>query len=402
MIKSNLIKFKDLSPAFLIFAFSVKVVSGICYGWIHKTYFNGVDTFSFFKDSLQIGTTFFQAPDYYLYHWMGFTPEIPKGIPVFIYPETNYIVKDFGSYFLVHLHALPVVLSAGIYNVHIIFIAFIALIASINTYRALKDILQLPNVVLIFVCFFMPSVLFWTSGFHKDVWLFLGLSLILLGLRFGKLSKPALVKIAGGLLLFVLFKYYLLVVVLPSLFAYIWSLKQDQLSAGVKFMIVHMGVLGIIFLLEFTGVFSVTQILSLRQHEFLSEIGSSNIPSLEPWEPNFWGMLCYIPSAIVNVAFRPFFWDCKDGLQLMAATEIFVFWLIVFFIIIFKNPAQSEQPVGFFLIFFSLSNLILVGLLVGNVGTIVRYRAIALGCLAIIILQIVGIVKKKLKPNNLI
>lgn len=386
--KAGYFKIKELSSPFICGVFLLKILVGMLYGYIHQNYFEGSDTFDYFRASSQIANTFFSYPSYYFQSWLGMSPSLPIGADVFTYPEWKFIQRDFGTYLLVHLHAIPQLISFGSYNVHIVFVAIIGLVASVNLYKALKETLFIPNPLLIFTCFFMPSVLFWTAGLHKDVWVYLGLSFVLLGLSGIRTKQAAIIHLFLGLLIVSVFRYYLLIVIFPPLLAYLWSVfSPSKLQPIYKFSIVYAGLIALVVLVELSGQYSVLTILSDRQQAFLSEMGGSSIDGISRWDASFWGIISFLPHAIINVCFRPFLWDCHDVLQILAALEVLAFWAIALLSLPFRRVASVPKPMSYFLFYYAVGNLLLIGLLVGNVGTIVRYRAIALAFLAIVILQ---------------
>jgi hypothetical protein len=335
----------------------------------------------------QIANTFFQYPWYYLKSWFFMNPDIPSN-SVYIYPDWTYIQKDYGTYLLSHVHAIPQFFSFGFYNVHIVFVAFLALLGSLNIYRALSDTINLPEYFLIFACFFMPSVLFWTAGLHKDVWVYLGISLLLLGLRKVFLSKKiANLEIFAGVLVIALFRYYLVPLIVPGIIAMAWSVNNSNSAPLYKYLTVY-SIFGLfLFALEFFGFYPLLNVLAERQSEFLNEMGNSSIHGVEPLKASWSHFFLQIPQSLVNVCFRPFIWDCNDVLQLISALEILVFWVFALLSISYRRTETKANPLSYFLFFYAASNLLLVGLLVSNVGTIVRYRSIALSLLFVVALQ---------------
>jgi len=399
--RTSLFKAKDLTVLFVCIAFFVKAVAGVLYGYLHQYYFIGGDTIDFFNAAEQISSTFFKYPSYYFSSWFWMNPEMPDK-SVFYYPEWSFIKKDFGTYLLVHIHAIPQLISFGFYNVHIVFVAALSLLASINFYRALRDTINLPKNFLIFSCFFMPSVLFWTAGLHKDVWIYFGLSLIMLSLR--KLilhQKIALTELLSGIIIIALFRYYLILLIFPALLSIMWSVFNDNKSPLLKFTITYTIFLITFLLLEILSVYPILELISARQQEFLSETGNSGIPEAEALKPNLLSMLIQFPNAIINVCFRPFLWDCNDVLQYVAALETIVFWFFVIVSLPLRRTEKAANPMSYFLFFYSVSNLLLIGMLVCNVGTIVRYRSIAFSMLFVVVLQAFDYIKIGLKKRQL-
>jgi hypothetical protein len=275
----------------------------------------------------------------------------------------------------------------------LIFVSLIGILASLNLFKAFKQLFSDQNNILIFSCFFMPSVIFWTSGFHKDVWVYLGMSYLILAISN---SENLLRKryFLVGILIISIFRFHLFLLLLPLLFAHFWSLSESKISAFQKYLIFNFFFVMLVSLLEFSGVFSILGFISDRQVEFLNEYGESNIENAMALEPTFIDFIIRIPSALMNVCFRPFIWDCKDFLQLLAALEILGFWLLMIISIFYKKIPVFKNPVQNFITFYFLLNFLMIGLLVSNVGTIVRYRAIALGLMAIFVFQALVIVRK--------
>jgi hypothetical protein len=153
--------------------------------------------------------------------------------------------------------------------------------------------------------------------------------------------------------------------------------------------------------LSFIGVFLVTkfvfgiglfEILATQQANFLAESGNSSIPNTSPFDPSIWGVISTIPIAVVNVLGQPFLWETKDFLQLIASLEILCFLgMVVFVFFLRKQPTTAPNLLLHFIVAYTLTNLLLVGLLVSNIGTIVRYRAIALGLLFALVTHILDI-----------
>jgi hypothetical protein len=399
--KTSLFKVKDLSLLFICMAFFIKIGVGILYGYLHHFYFAGGDTIDYFNSAEQISSTFFKYPSYYFRSWFWMNPEMPDN-SVFYYPEWSFIKKDFGTYLLVHVHALPQLLCFGYYNVHIVFVALLSLLSSLNFYRALRDTINLPKSFLIFSCFFMPSVLFWTAGLHKDVWVYFGFSLLMLSLRKLVLHKKiAIPELFSGIIIIALFRYYLILLIFPALLAIMWSVLNLKKSPLFKFIVAYSVFLTIMLLVELLGIFPIMELLSSRQHEFLSETGNSGIAGAQELRPTFLSMLSQLPYAIINVCFRPFIWDCNDLLQYVAAFEIIIFWFFVIVSLPYRRTDKAANSMSYFLFFYSVTNLLLIGMLVCNVGTIVRYRSIALSMLFVVVMQAFDYIKLGIRKRQL-
>jgi len=219
-----------LSRNFVCFIFISKIIVGLLYGFIHHTYFKGGDTFIYLKESTLLGSTFLAHPSYYLGSLLGWDVAVPNAV-VFTYPNAAIFWKDLGTYSLVHIHAILYPFTFGCYQLHIFFIAIIGLFASLNFYNVFRQILDLPKIVLIACCFFLPSLTFWTAGLHKDVYIYFGLSLFLLSLlelQQKKQSFKTILKLCTAILIIGMIRHYLLVLLLPATLAYLSTLYYSK------------------------------------------------------------------------------------------------------------------------------------------------------------------------------
>jgi hypothetical protein len=386
----------NLPKSFILGIFIIKLFVGFIYGYIHLNYYDGGDTISLFNESYLLGQSFISQPSYYVELWMGKNPVKPSEV-VFTYPSWSIIKKDFGTYFLVHIHALPSLLSFGYYGVHNVFISLIGLIGSLNIYKSLKDKILAPEPLILFVCFLMPSSLFWTSGLHKDVWVYLGISFILLGLSNPKSENNYSVKnILAGLIIITLFRYYLLALIFPVLIAFTLSKLKPAENSFQRYVLTFTTFFILIVIIDIIDNGLMLRHLSDRQHEFLKELGTSKISDAIPWYPSLKGFLFFLPQAMANVLFRPYLWECHDLFQALASIETIFFWFLIILAIVFRRTNSLSDPIILFMLFYAILNFFVIGLLVSNVGTIVRYRAISLTLVTLVFISVIDYSRIKL------
>ena len=349
-------KIPDLSHNFICFIFLSKIIAGLLYGFIHYTYFQGGDTFIYLEESTLLGSTFLSHPHYYLGSLLGWDVVIPDA-DVFTYPNSAIFWKDLGTYSLVHIHAILYPFTFGAYHLHIFFIAVLGLFASLNFYKIFRQILDLPKLALIICCFFLPSLTFWTAGLHKDVYVYFGLSVFLLSLlefQQKKQRSKTVLKLFTSILIIGLIRHYLLVLLLPATLAYFGTLYYSK-RVWVTYLSIYSVIIGFAFLVtKFIFSIDLFEILVHQQIAFLSEIGGSSIPNVEPLSPTLGSILQTIPVAFVNVLGRPFLWECKDFLQCLASLEILSFLiLIVLSLGLKKQSLKSPNLLVHFIIVYS-------------------------------------------------
>ncbi|MCH2045286.1 MAG: hypothetical protein MK212_14315 [Saprospiraceae bacterium] len=365
-----------LPPIFIFFIFCTKLVVGISYGLIYQNYFNGGDTFLYFKDSQLIHNTFLQYPDYYIASLLGLDPDIPND-RVFTYPSSHLFWKDLGTYVFIHICAFIHIFTFGYYSLHIFWIALLSLIGNIYFYRFVWDRVTFPPLLLVVILFFTPSILFWTSGLHKEVFIYLGLGWLLYGLKKFENHSNSFRFIFFGLLTIGLFRSYLLGICLPFLISF-FMIKNQKTFVFAKFLtwstcliLIGFGISSIVFENGLLGVFSQ------KQAEFLAEKGNSDLTTTPINIASLWEILLELPKVLFHTTIQPLLWECKNIWQYLASFEaigIFSFGIFTLFKQRFKKFEWNRSL--YFILFYTLSNLVVIGLLVDNTGAIVRYRSI--------------------------
>ena len=366
--KASFFEEANLSRPLLSFFFVLKIGVGLFYGWLYQYYFKEGDTYLFLSEAKAL----------YAYWTVA-------GAEVYEYPPWAIFWKDFGTYAFIHVQALVQPFTWGYYSLHIVLTAWLGTLGGLVIFRALSPLmLGVKSGLLAGLIFGLPSVLFWTSGLHKDSLIYLSLAFILYGLSHRLRLGHFHTCLYGGLALMLLFRPYLLALLLPCLLGFVLCLRFPQRHPLVSYLWIYgLMVLGLGLVEWFYPNYGPLSFLAGRQRLFNLEAGGSNLEHFgDLGEGGWWYVLKSLPWALVKVLARPFLWECQDFLQLMAAIEVLI-CLTVLGIWAFarRGVAQDLGPLGYFMLFYALSNLVLVGLLVSNLGTIVRYRSLALGLL---------------------
>ncbi len=362
----------------LISLLFIKTLVGVLYGLIHQNWFLGGDTWLFFEESKRIAATFTSYPDYYFQSLIGNNPAVPADEQIFTYPPSHIFWRDLGTYVVIHFNALLIPLSQGVYEVHVVFMAMISLIAGLNLYKLFARALQMPALMRLIGCFLLPSLLFWTAGLHKDVLLFWGLSVVFSALVFRRWLWMFV-----GLTMVGLVRHYALVLLLPAFVVYAWASIAPK-KFGLRFAVFAIFGLGcVLFADAFLLDNRLLAALVSKQQAFLNEVGDSRIGNITEFSDG-WTLLMQLPKGAINVFARPMLGSSSGWLQWFAALETLL--ILSMLLLSFFVARRDVQKTAFFyfLLAFSLGYLLLIGLLVGNEGTIVRYRAVPMSFIVLL------------------
>ena len=398
--KWKFVRSSKLNLNVLYLIFGLKVLFGLLYAQILLMYYGGGDPYMVFKGGNVIFSSIYENPAYYFRLLFG-----PNGgyidIPIYKYAFAMEYWDHDGFYNIARFHALIRPITFGYYSIHILFMSFLMFVAGIHYYNLFSGLYPEQRIPLLIVIFTFPSLLFWTGGIHKDGFVYLGIGLCLYHIY--KLSKGIRMKnlifALMGVVIVYMVRDYLMVLLLPPLILLYITLKYPERSF-LKFTVIYL--VGFVCLLLFNNFLpvNVMDLLADKQSSFLMETGGSdfNVRSLEPTAI---GLLYSLPSAILTGFFRPFLWDSGSLLIIMASLGTIFFWIILLCATFFRNDEFRMRPLLCFLFFYGLSNVVMVGLLLSNTGTLVRYRALALNFLLIIAAIMIdwGRVRKLMKRN---
>ncbi|MCB9187060.1 MAG: hypothetical protein H6601_10000 [Flavobacteriales bacterium] len=124
-------------------------------------------------------------------------------------------------------------------------------------------------------------------------------------------------------------------------------------------------------------------------YEVLLDYGKTGstieIPRLEP---NAWSILKVSPIALMNALFRPLPWKIRSPFMLLSGIENIIVILLLLAMVSYFDRTALSNPVFWVAVSFSLSILVLTGLVTPVVGAIVRYKVPALPFLACALLAL--------------
>lgn len=341
----------------------------------------GGDTVLFYQDSQVIYQTLYESPQKYL--TLTIAPNATEK-PELIADEVSKMGYwwNTSSYMVVRFNALVSLLSFGSLYVHSIFMAFLSFIGLTALYKAASKVnFDFPKLLLISV-FLIPSVLFWTSGVHKE-----GLLIFSIGVLMYHITQLTTngFSIKSGLILVLMAamtyftRDFVLFLLLPGLAAYLIGRFKPGWSWAIFLLIYIVCTLAGAFLPIFDGGKTYLAMIAERQNEF-QLLGSGNTHiSISKFEPTLASLLTYLPEAIFNSMISPVLLKFDSWPHAMAKLEsilILISLAVSLFLIDLKKLLKS--PFQLWVLSFTISLLLLIGFIVPNIGAIIRYRSIAL------------------------
>lgn len=228
------------------FAFIVKIIFGFIF-WAVYTYYssyqNRADAFLYFEDGKVLYSALYNKPLDYIKLLLGINDT--SLAPYF--EKTGYWSREFnqGMYnetrTVIRFNALVCLFSFGQYHVHTVFMCFLSLTGLTGIFKTFFPFLKNKKNELFVVIFFMPSVLFWGSGVLKEGLILFGAGMLIyhwfkiLNEGFSVFRFMLIVFFIGMLSIT---KIYMLLIILPALFAHAWIVKSSSRFALLKYLTV--------------------------------------------------------------------------------------------------------------------------------------------------------------------
>ena len=384
--KTKFFTASGLTTPQLVIIFLLKVMAGILYGWIGVYYgemAQMVDTWAYHYEGIKEYHLLQSDPK--LFFSNIFHNTYNDGYTKFLASENSWW-NDLKGTFFVKTLAIFNLVSFGNYYVNVILYSFLSLFGPVAIYRVMKDVYPNRKLPILLATFLIPSVLYWTSGLHKDGIIFVGFGLIIyhiyFGLKQGRFPLYRLLVIFFGLLLVVALRNFLIIPILPALLAWIVASKLKQKPILV-FSVISVLFIGLFFTAKFIHPrLNFPEEVVARQEAFL-KLGGGSAVAVNKLEPTFVSFVLNSPQALTLSTIRPYPSDVRHLLSLAAASEINFLLLLFIAFLIWRKRGKPLSAFLLFCIFFSFSVLIMIGYTVDVLGAIVRYRSIVLTLLVV-------------------
>lgn len=369
-----------LPALLLVILFTLKVVIGCIYGWIHTLrpdYLTTMDTWKFYMDGIKEMEVLKKNPWFF---FSELTQDPYNDGYGSILGTTNSYWNDLKYNVMIKLAGLFNLMSGASYYTNVIFYSFLGFFGPVALYRLLRQLfLDSSDFILIFICFFIPSVAFWTGGFHKEGLLFSAVCTILyltyrvlqLGFSFSKvmviLLSFACIFILRNNLLLGFFPAWVLWIISER---YKRFARQIFIAGGILFITVFFTAKWI------DARLNLPDYVSQRQYEFML-LGGNTAIKTERIEPSFTGFIKHLPTAFTMGFLRPL---PGEGGQFYIPFTLEISALIFFYLMLIVNRKRlhPSPPFLHFALFFAVVTCLMIGYTITNTGATIRYRSLAL------------------------
>lgn len=392
---------KTENPAYKYYVTGLlcKFFSGIVLTMVYIFYYKGGDTIQYFEFSMELADLFYKNPIQWL-EWllMGYNQDTHAYLD---FRDMPIALSDYNTVFFIRIASFIAIITYKSYLSSVIIISWLSYQGLWKLLLLFSSYFEKFKFYFALSILFIPSVVFWGSGFLKDTvtlsatcWFTYNFYCIFVKKR--KIRLNIFLLIINAFLI-IKIKPYIFLALLPATVVWffynrILLIKNQLLKTFASPFLVIIGILiGFGALSLFSGSFgkysSMDSVFlkaqNTQQDLIRGEQYGNNYYDIGNIDNSITGNISKAPLAIISGLFRPFIWEVNNPVMLFSGIEN-LFLIIVSIYILFRvGPIKTYQaifnnPFLFFCFIFSIIFAFSVGLTTANFGALVRYRIPAL------------------------
>ena len=272
------------------------------------------------------------------------------------------------------------ILSRGNYYINSLFFNFVAFLGTLALYRVFKHVYPGKKWGAIIGCFLLPSLLFYSSGIHKDLVVLTALGIFCYCLYFSvenNFTKKRICFLLLSLITILLIRNFIAVILLPCAIAWFVSKKYSFQWYKVFGILFLTGIVATIFLHTYFKSADPLLIVVNKQQAFFA-LGKANTNyQMDSLQPTAKGFITFTPAALRHSFLSPLPGEFDNIYTNLLSVEIIIYWLLFLLMLIF--PAKDILKQNEFIVFglvFTFLIFLFTGYIITNAGALVRYRSI--------------------------
>ena len=379
VIKIPFVIKSELSTQIIIALFITRIAAGITLGWLAH-YFSPLNDYTTLNNE---GISEF--------HNLIHNPRL-FFIDIFYSPYQNTYGGYFdavGSYWndlrnniITKILAFLNIISRGHFNTNVLLLNIIPFLGSIAIYRIFITIFPSRKWIVIFGCFLIPTNLLFSSGIHKDLFVYSSLCFYSYGLFFSitemfTWKRCSLILVSFFMIL--LMRNFLAMALIPATVGFMLS-NKFKIKPIVVYGFTYLSALAIIILSDFFSTsFQPLRIITDRQEEFLKLPKANSQIELTVLTPDLKSFAKNFPEALDHGFLQPHFWKTNHWTGIFASMEwsiLFLFPLV--WVLVFRRKVQIHSHFILFGFAVAFTMFIMIGYIIPNLNSIVRYKSIYL------------------------
>lgn len=343
----------------------IKISSSIAVGSLYWYYYQAGDTIHYYQDGCKVVDLLLS--------------DTKQGLQFLFSGEWNetdtlYYKHQPRALFFVRIIALPLLFAFKNYWGLSLMLALLSFWSTWYLVRSIIKHVSVPPLAVIIAFFYVPELVFWSSGVLKETLSFTFQALLVVAL-FSLLDRKRIIistttfMVCSFLLLKL--KFYVFAIFVPVLVAYGLATQFNKRKAYVFLLSFCAFLVFANFTYPHLSFSSFLQVMKANMDATIRYSEEGKVTVFPLFDGTFLGLLKSVPQAITTSLFRPFIWEA-DGvlLQLLSFLRVdFLLGLLVA-LYVWNRKITFEGKVA---LFYVLIMAILLTISSPNYGTLSRY-----------------------------
>ncbi len=382
---------------YFMWAFSLKITGAVMLGLIYQFYYKGGDTLNYWHQTEVINSSLGDS----FGTWLRMIVASADYFDVDINPYANQLYwygHSSPEYLLSVIGAIIGLFTMTTYLPTVVIFAAIFFIGIWKMFIVFTKLYPRLTKQMAFAILFIPSVVFWGSGFMKDT-----ITLSCIGwvthffyTIFYENKKIILNSLLALFFLYIIFiiKSYIVMAFLPAVMLWgvgllSYKIKDTRLIMVARYFLYIASIVGLLLVgsrlqTQLFGEYNVESIgyKSFMTRDYLYRISleqDGSAYTLGDMDPTVFGMIEKAPAGINVTLFRPYPWEAKKPIVMLSAMEALFFLGFTIAVIFRNNPLRvvrrilADETLQFCIIF-TFVFAFAVGISTSNFGSLVRYK----------------------------
>ena len=366
-----------LGAKLLVSLFVIRIIVAVGGYYFNLHYYPGSDSMRYQEYGFEEYNLLFTDPGLYLSNL--FIDGYGNGYSGFLSTQNSYW-NNLGANLIIKLLSIFNLISFKNVLINTLLFNILLFGSSVALFKVFISFFPKSKYAISVAIFLLPSALFFSSFAHKDGMILLFLSLLIYHVFFffkNKKDWQRLIYISLFLILILVTRSFVIIVLVPAFTALLIS-KVGKAKPFTSFIITYSVFTLLFFISPFISPkINLPQFVSNRQASFIeiSSLGASTIDT-KILQPTFLGFIKNAPEALNHVLLRPYLFEGEKWVYFPFAIEVFLFEILFLIFLFFRKKGTYVPPLIYFLLFFSLSMLLVIGYTIPIIGAFVRYRSI--------------------------
>src|SRR6187397_496868 len=344
-------------------AFALKIFGAILLGIIYQYYYKGGDSLNYWRQTEIINSSMSDS----FWTWLRLITGSAEIYDVDVYNYTTqfwwYGIKE-PEYLISVIGAVIGLFTMTTYLPTAVIFAAISFIGVWKLYIVFTKLYPRLSKQLAYAFLFIPSVIFWGSGFMKDT-----ITLSCVGwvthffyLIFYENKKIVANSIFALFFLYIIYiiKSYIVMAFLPAILLWgvgllSYKIKDTRLILFVRYFLYASAIGGIALVggkleSEMFGEYNIENVASKSfvTRDYLFRVSNEQDGSgytLGDFDPTLLGMLEQAPAGVNVTLFRPYLWEARKPIVMVSALESLLYFIFTIVAIVRNNPLRMIQRI---------------------------------------------------------